>query len=200
MPTCFTLRPLTDDETRSISRLAHARTEPARAVERAQMVWRAHQGEGVPAIAQALGVRAATVRLWLTRFNARGVDGLKDAPRSGRPPVYRPEEVGQVIAASLTKPDELGLPFGSWTLDRLTTYLHEQHGLAISRSRIATLLQEEGLRWRTQETWFGERVDPAFVPKRGPSSPSTRRRLRIVSSSASMRWDLRPPRAIPATR
>jgi len=175
------LRPLTDDEIRIIARLAHSRTEPARTVERAQIVWRARQGARVPAIARALGITEATVRTWLKRFNAGGVAGLTDAPRSGRPPVYDAAEVGEVIAASLTKPDDLGLPFGSWTLDRLTAYLHEQKGLAIGRSRIASLLQEEGLRWRTQETWFGERVDPDFVQKRGRSSPSTKRHLRIVS-------------------
>ena len=43
MPVFLTLRPLTDDETRAIDRLAHSRTEPARAVERAQMVWRARR-------------------------------------------------------------------------------------------------------------------------------------------------------------
>jgi len=177
----LTLRALTDEEARTIERLAHSRTEPARAVERAQIVWQAHRGTRVPAVARALGVTEATVRLWRKRFNAGGVAGLKDAPRSGRPPVYDATEVGEVIAASLTKPDDLGLPFGSWTLDRLAAYLHEEKGLAIGRSRIATLLQEEGLRWRTQETWFGERVDPDFVQKRGRSSPSTRRHLRVVS-------------------
>ncbi len=181
MPRFLTLRPLTDEEVTAIRRLAHSRTDPARAVERARIVWEAYQGARVPAIARALGVHEATVRTWLTRFNAGGPDALNDAPRSGRPPVYRPEEVGAVVAASLTKPDDLGLPFGSWTLDRLTAYLREEKGLAIGRSRIATLLQQEGLRWRTQETWFGERVDPDFVQKRGPSSPSTRRHLRIVS-------------------
>ena len=181
MPAFLTLRPLTADEIRTLERLAQSRTEPARAVERAQIVWQAHLGARVPAIARALGVTDATVRLWLRRFNAGGLDGLKDAPRSGRPPVYDASEVGEVIAASLTTPDDLGLPFGSWTLDRLTAYLHEAKGLAIGRSRIATLLHDEGLRWRTQETWFGERVDPAFVQKRGRSSPSTKRHLRIVS-------------------
>src|SRR5215210_3253653 len=176
----LSLRPLTADELRVIDRLAHSRTEPARAVERAQIVWQAHRGARVPAIARALGVCEATVRLWLTRFNAGGVDGLRDGARAGRPPTYSPEEVGEVIAASLTKPDDLGLPFGSWTLDRLAAYLKEQKGLAISRSRIGEILQAEGLRWRTQETWFGERVDPDFVPKRGRSSASTRRHLRIV--------------------
>ncbi len=181
MPKVLMLRPLTDDETRTIERLAHSRTEPARTVERAQMVWRAHRGVRVPAIARALGVCEATVRLWLTRFQARGVDGLADAPRAGRPPTYSPEEVGEVIIASLTNPDALGLPFGSWTLDRLAAYLHEGKGLAISRSRIGEILRAEGLRWRTQETWFGERVDPDFVQKRGRSSRSTKRHLQIVS-------------------
>jgi transposase len=177
----LTLRPLTDDETRTIDRLAHSRTEAARTVERAHIIWLAREGARVPASARALGVCEATVRTWLTRFNARGVEGLRDGARTGRPPTYTPEEVGEVIAASLTKPDDLGLPFGNWTLDRLTAYLHEEKGLAIGRSRIGEILQTEGLRWRTQETWFGERVDPDSVPKRGRSSPSPRRHLRIVS-------------------
>jgi hypothetical protein len=89
--------------------------------------------------------------------------------------------VGAVIAASLTKPDDLGLPFGSWTLDRLTAYVHESKPLTISRGRIGELLQTEGVRWRTQEPWFGERVDPDFVQKRGRSSPSTKRRPTAAS-------------------
>ena len=181
MPKFLALRPLTDDETHAIDRLAHSRTESARAVERAQIIWHARAGARVPAIARRLGVCEATVRTWLTRFNAGGVAGLRDGARPGRPPTYSPEEVGEVIAASLTKPDDLGLPFGSWTLDRLAAYLQEHKGLAISRSRIGEILQAEGLRWRTQETWFGERVDPEFVQKRGRSSPSTKRHLRVVS-------------------
>ena len=181
VPTFLALRPLTSEEQVAIRRLARSRTDPARVVERARIVWEAHRGARVPAIARTLGLCEATVRLWLKRFDARGVVGLADAPRAGRPPTYTPEEVGAVIEASLTKPEELGLPFGSWTLDRLTAYLHEAKGLAIGRSRIGELLQAEGLRWRSEETWFGERVDPAFAEKRGPSSPSTRRRLRVVS-------------------
>ena len=52
------------------------------------------------------------------------------------------------------------MPFGSWTLDRLAQYLNERRGISIKRSRIGTLLLAEGLRWRKQESWFGERVDP----------------------------------------
>jgi hypothetical protein len=137
------------------------------------------------------------VRLWLKRFNAAGVDGLEDAPRSGRPATSTPEQVGAVIAAALTTPQHLGLPFGCWTLDRLEAYLNEEKGIPIKRSRIDELLIAEGLSWRSQETWFGERasiepgadqpatptpikkeraVDPDFAQKRGPSRPSIRLR------------------------
>jgi transposase len=123
----------------------------------------------VPEIARLLNISAKPVRLWIKRFNAVGLVGLKDEPRSGRPTTYTAEQVGEVIAASLTNPQSLGLPFGSWTLDRLAAYLDERKGIPIKRSRIDEILIGEGLRWRTQETWFGDRVDPEFAQKRGIS-------------------------------
>jgi transposase len=174
------IRPMTAEEVDTIQRLAHSRTEPARWVERARIIWRAHQGQQVPAIARELRLCQATVRSWLKRFNCQGLAGLQEAPRPGRPVTYTSEQVSEVIATSLTKPQALGLPFASWTLDRLATYLQEVKGIPIKRSRIDELLLREGLRWRTQETWFGERVDPAFAEKRGSSRRSISRRRRAV--------------------
>ncbi len=134
------------------------------------MVWLASQGLRAPAIAKQLNVHESTVRDWLKRFNAKGLPGLQDEPRSGRPATYSPEQVGEVIAAAMTKPDTLDLAFGSWTLDRLEAYLNEQKGIPIKRSRIDEILITEGLRWRSQETWFGERVDPEFAEKRARSA------------------------------
>lgn len=160
------VREMTDEERKAIERLANSRTEPARAVERARIIWHASQGLRVAAVAKLLNIDKATVRLWLKRFNAKGLEGLADEPRSGRPATYTPEEVGEVIVASLSNPKSMGLPFASWTLDRLEAYLNEQKGIAIKRSRIDEILIAEGLRWRTQETWFGDRVDPEFGKKR----------------------------------
>ena len=80
----------------------------------------------------------------MKRFTAQGLAGLGDAPRSGRPATYPPEVVGDLVAASLTDPQELGLPFGSWTLDRLAAYLRETKGIAMRRSRIGEILQAAG--------------------------------------------------------
>jgi transposase len=169
VPKLLRLRDLTAEEEQEIGTLARSRTAPVRVVERARIVALAHQGRRVPVIATAVGVSEPVVRTWLKRFNADGVAGLADAPRSGRPATYPPEAVGELVAASVTTPEALGLPFGSWTLDRLAAYLHEAKGIAMKRSRIGEILQAEGLRWRQQETWFGERPDPAFAEKRGPS-------------------------------
>ena len=163
------VRELTDEERTTLQRWARSRTEAARRVERAQMVWRAVQGDKLDAIAAALGCNVETVRLWVKRFNRGGLDGLQDRPRAGRPPTYLAEQAGDVVVAALIKPTELGLPFAPWTLDRLAAYLAEQRGIGMKRSRIGELLLDEGLRWRTQETWFGERVDPAFATTRGRS-------------------------------
>lgn len=167
------VRTLTDDERASVERLAHSRTTAARQVERAQIIWQAHQGRTVAAIAEHLRLNKQTVRDWLKRFNAGGLAGLDDRPRSGKPPTYTPEQAGAVIATALSDPQGLGLPFACWTLDRLAAYLKESKGLPIKRSRISEMLVAEGLRWRQHETWFGERVDPAFAEKRGASRAST---------------------------
>jgi transposase len=174
------LRVLTAEERSVVEALARSRTAPARRVERARLIWRASRGETPPSIAAALGVDAETVRRRIRRFNAEGLAAFDDHHRSGRPPTYTVDEVALVIAAALTRPRSLGLPFASWTLDRLAAYLREHKGVAMRRSRIDEILLAEGLRWRRQESWFGERVDPEFAEKRGGSRRSTPRRPRAA--------------------
>ncbi len=189
------LRALEEDERRAVQRLAHSRTAPARLVERARIVWLAAQGETLTAITRTVGRSLPMVRLWVGRFNAQGLAGLQDSPRGGRPRRYSAEQVGELIELAMTDPDSLDLPFGSWTLDRLQYYANEVLGIPIKRARIGELLLAEGLRWRSQETWFGERVDPEFAEKRGPSSVSIPSRRATVPSSAWTNWGRKPRRA-----
>ena len=177
-PVC--LRELTAEEALAVENLARARTASARRVERARIIWRASRGATPPVIAETLGLSAETVRRRIRRFNAEGLAALEDHHRSGRPATYSPGAVAAVIAAALAAPRRLGLPFASWTLDRLAAYLLEHKGIAMRRSQIDEILRKEGLRWRRHETWFGERVDPEFAEKRGGSKPSTPPRPRAA--------------------
>jgi|SRR4051794_1817360 transposase len=193
--TKVSLRELTTEERHTLEQLAHSRTAQARLVERAQILLAVADGRRPSQVATDLGLSRPTIYTWIHRFNEQGFHGLEDRPRAGRPHTYTAEQRAEVIATALTDPKDLGLPFGCWTLDRLRAYLNEQRGIGIKRSRISEILVDEGLKWRQQETWFGERVDPDFAEKRGSSSDSTRTRRRGASSSASTRWDRSRPRA-----
>jgi Winged helix-turn helix len=76
--------PLDDGEDRKIRGLAGARHAPADWIERARIVALSWDGRGVPAIAAEIGCHENTVRRWLHRFNAAGIDGLGDRPGAGR--------------------------------------------------------------------------------------------------------------------
>jgi transposase len=200
MATPVKLRKLTTEERAELERLARSRTEEARLVVRAKIVLGLAAGERPYQVADRVGVGRMAAYEWLHRFNAEGLKGLTDHPRPGRPPTYTPEQRAEVIAAALTKPESLGLPSASWTLDRLQAYLSEHKRVGIKRTRIDEILIAEGLRWRKQETWFGQKVDPEFAAKRGRSKNSTRRRRKARSSSASTRWGRSRPRASRAKR
>ena len=193
-----TLRPLTPEERQALEQLAHSRTAQARLVERARLLIAIADGRRPSQVARDLGVCRPTVYTWVRRVNERGLSGLEDRPRSGRPHTYTAEQRAEVIAAALSDPKRLGLPFACWTLDRLRDDLNEQVGIPIKRSRIGEILVDEGRKWRHQETWFGARVDPEFAERRGSSSGSTPTRRPARSSSASTRWGRSRPRATPA--
>jgi transposase len=166
------LRPLTDEEQTKIERLARAQSAPVRLARRARIVQLAAQGQTVPAIARHVNVSEKAVRQWLKRFAAEGMEGLEDAPRSGRPPTYRPDETNRVIAKARSlppKPQEGEVPpTCHWTLDRLQAELAKD-GIPIKRSQIRRLLKAEHLKWQQPRTWLAS-TDPDFADNRGASS------------------------------
>ena len=168
------LRELSKEEQKTIERLVSARRTPVGKLKRAQIIWLASQGRQTAEIAKQLEVSERMVRNRLHRFNEQCLQGLEEAPHSGRPVTYEPALVSEIIQTALSRPQDLGEEgYTTWTLDRLVDYLHRVKGIRMKRSRISEIFIAEGLSWRHEETWFGERVDPDFAKKRGPSKPST---------------------------
>jgi len=130
------LRDLSDDERAEVQRIARSHTLGAGLVRRAQIIVHALNGLKAEEIATRMELCGNTVRHWLNRFNARGLTGLEEDVRTGRPPTYSAEQRSVVITTALTRPSELGLPFACWTLDRLVAHLSSQ-GIAMRRSRIS---------------------------------------------------------------
>lgn len=169
------VRPLTEEERTKLERITHAQTAPVRLVRRARIVQLATTGLTVPAIAVQLQQSEKCVRQWIERFNETGLEGLDDAPRSGRPRTYDEDTYSQVIAKARglpPKPAEGEVPpTCHWTLDRLQAELAKD-GLAIKRSQTRRILRAEHIKWQKPRTWL-ESDDPEFAAKRGRWSSST---------------------------
>ena len=91
-------------------------TSQARMVLRARIVLAAAGGVPNAGIARHLGVCQDTVRKWRRRFAAKGLDGLRDVARSGRPRRISAVERAEVTALACSLPAETGLPLSRFSL------------------------------------------------------------------------------------
>lgn len=172
MPKRIKLRTLTSEEEQEIRRLARSRKEPIRLVQRAKLITAMLDDPELAAsrAGEQAGFRGAPMGIkWVKRFNERGMVGLLDEDRPGRPPTHSQETRSALLDLALQKPRSLGYPFELWTLERLQRAFKERHGLHLSDSTIWEWVEGEGFRWRKQESWFHEpeKHDPEFVEKRG---------------------------------
>jgi transposase len=121
-------------------------TRDARLRTRAQSVLLAgEQRLTAPAIARMVRDDDQTVRPWLTRWLAEGIEGLKDRPRPGAAPKTTPADTAELLAAVRQRPRRLGRPYSLWTLQRLADYLAERTGIRVSYATVRTLLTAGGI-------------------------------------------------------
>lgn len=114
---------------------------------RAQMVLRLGRGQGVPAIAALHGCGQDVVRIWLHRYRVRGVAGLRDLPRRGRPPQERLAG-DSVDAQAGQSPRCAGLVQPCRTVALPAAFLAARFGLALSATSVRRRLKATGWRWR----------------------------------------------------
>jgi transposase len=118
-------------------------TKDVRLRTRAQIVLLAgEQRMTAPAIAKIVRENDQTVRNWLKRWMAEGIEGLKDRPMPGAPPKITPTYKEQLLFAVRRRPRSLGQPYSLWTLQRLTDYMAEQTGIRVSYETVRLVLKE----------------------------------------------------------
>jgi transposase len=103
--------------------------------ERATIIVELAAGRAKQEIAKELRIARQTVLRWEQRFLQQGIEGLNDAPRSGRPRTIGPEQIAQIVQKTTS---ETPVDSTHWNTRSLATVM----GLsACSISRI----------WRTQK-------------------------------------------------
>jgi transposase len=121
-------------------------TREARLRTRAQMVLlAAEQRLTTAAIARIVRSSEETVRRWLKRYLAEGVEGLSDAPHPGAPRKVTEEYRELLVHSVRRRPRSLGLPFSVWTLRRLAEHMAEQTGIRVEYETVRLHLKAEGI-------------------------------------------------------
>jgi len=122
--------------------------------QRARIVLLAADGVSHTEIADRLGVSRQTVITWRGRYERRGLAGLDDAPRSGRP---RTIDHDRIVTATLTPPPKrLGVTH--WSSRLLAAKLKIDH------ATVARAWKHYGIApWRSQTFKFS--TDPELVAK-----------------------------------
>ena len=200
MPKILQVRAAQDEpEERQVRKLAANRHGPADWIIHARMAVRSCDGKQVEAIGEEVECRAQTVRRRLHRFDAEGIEGLGDRPRSGRPSRLTEAERSKLItlvrkappgrlerqADELVARDEAGS--AQWSLNALAQAAKEV-GRRVKRSQMRTILLREGVPWRNTHSW-GTSNDPDFVPQEQRSSATPPSRPRTRRPSAPMNSD-----------
>jgi transposase len=122
---------------------------------RARIVLKCLEGKQVKEAAEECGVSRETVIRWRDRFSERGMKGLGDRYRSGRPAVYK-EEFRKKVLEKLEGPPPEG--FGQWDGALLA------QELGYSRDAIWRLLRAQRISLARKRTWCIS-TDPEFAAK-----------------------------------
>ncbi len=121
-------------------------TRDVRLRTRAPMVLLAAERRlGAAAIAEIVRASEETVRRWLKRYLAEGVEGLRDVAHPGAPRRVTAEYRELLMHAVRHRPRGLGLPYSLWTLRRLADYMAEQTGIRVEYETVRVHLKAAGI-------------------------------------------------------
>jgi transposase len=132
---------------------------------RAQIVLAAAGGRDNARIAADLQVSVDTVRKWRGRFAARGLDGLADLPRCGRPRRISELTRAAVVALACQLPAATGVPLSRWTgPDLLAEISKAGTSDELSVSSVLRILAEHPVKPWQYQSWISPR-DPDFAAR-----------------------------------
>ncbi len=147
---------LMDDERKTLEKWFRSSTTEQRLVLRSKIILLAAEGLSTKEISKRLEVRPATVSLWRTRFAAKRLEGLQDAPRPGKPKRYDYNTELRI----LKQLDEDPPPgHATWTGSLVAKALGD-----VSEHQVWRVLRKHGIHLQRRHSWCIS-TDPQFAEK-----------------------------------
>lgn len=124
------------------------RSEESRYDHRLHGVLLVAQGLTCPEAAGLLGDAPRTVENWVRRFETKGLAGLWEGERSGRPKRLNETQIQQVNVVLRQPPREAGLGGNLWDGKTLAAWIQTQYGLSLGVRQCQRLFRQLGFRLR----------------------------------------------------
>jgi len=160
------LREITSEEGNRLLRIVRRTSGSVVTWRRAQIVLLSAQGMSAPGISEVVFTDPDTVREVIHNFNRDGFDALYPRYKGGRPQTFTLPKRQEIKRIALSDPDDLGQPFATWSLSKLTDYLVAEGVVTdISHEGLRQLLIQENVRFQAVRTWKRSN-DPDFEAKR----------------------------------
>jgi len=151
---------LSSQERAELERVCNRSTSEQRLVFRAKIILALSEGLSVHEASQKLHVPPKTIIKWKKRYLSQKLDGLKDAPRPGKPTKFTPSEKLKIISEACKSPKHIT----HWSTRELQKHLEKECGICMSHMTIQRTLKEADLKPHQVEMWL-DSSDPEFEAK-----------------------------------
>jgi len=122
------------------------RSSDRRVRARCQAVLMAHRGRKRQAIAEDLGVHRTTIKKWLERYRAQGVQGLQARRAPGNSPRLPAALAPTIVEWVTSGPQGCGLNRANWTYEELAAHVYRTTGIKIRRTAMRAFCQRLQIR------------------------------------------------------
>ena len=117
-------------------------TKEARVFRRAQAVHAVVAGHHISAVSATFHWATSALRTWVQRFAQEGPQGLRDRPRSGRPPKVTCELEHHLNRLVDQDPLHHGSLSSQWSCRELATVLARETGIHLGRESVREILKK----------------------------------------------------------
>ena len=147
---------VTQEERDELLTMSRSHKLEKRYSDRSMIILYSAEGKTLEQIIELTGKSRPVVNKWRQRFRELGLEGLKDAPRSGKPKTITPEQKAMVIEKACTKPEG---GYTNWSQERIAKEV------GISQAKVFQILKQADLKPQKIEYWCGKSRDPEFEQK-----------------------------------
>jgi transposase len=135
------------------------RSEEARYDHRLHGLLLVAQGMSCPEVSRLLGDSPRTVEYWVRRFEEKGLAGLVEGERSGRPGRLNDEQMEEIKSALRQPPESVGIANGLWDGKGLSAFIKKRYGVALGVRQCQYMFNSFGFRRRKPRPLIA-RADP----------------------------------------